>query len=62
MNKIILIPHPDKRDSFYNINHIVKIEKESLAIYWFTFLNGERVRIFDIDSINKIREYTDIRF
>jgi hypothetical protein len=62
MSKIILIPHPDNRNIFYNANQILKIEKETTSIYWFHFVNGESIRIFDIDVINKVREVTDIRF
>jgi hypothetical protein len=62
MSKIILIQHPDNRNIYYNANQIIKIEKETTSIYWFHFSNGESVRIYDIDIINKIREITDIRF
>lgn len=60
--KIILIPHPEKKDVFYNTSQIVKIEKEAVSIYWFSFVNGDRVRFSNIEVINKVREITDIRF
>lgn len=62
MSKIILIPHPDNRNIFYNANQIIKIEKEAMSIYWFHFTNGDRIRVFDIEVINKVREITDIKF
>jgi hypothetical protein len=62
MSKLILIPHPTERNINYNLSQVVKIVKESTAIYWFHFSNGENIRIYDIDIINKIRENTDIRF
>jgi len=62
MSKIVLIPHPTIKDTFYNVNHIVKIEKEATSIYWFTFVNNDRVRFYNIEVINKVREFTDIRF
>tara|TARA_B100000749_G_C18125746_1_gene341758 strand:- start:85 stop:264 length:180 start_codon:yes stop_codon:yes gene_type:complete len=55
-----LIPHPENKDIFYNINQVVKIEKESYSIYWLTFSNGESVRFYDIDVIQKIRKHSDI--
>lgn len=62
MGKIILIPHPTDRKINYNLSQVVKIEKESTAIYWFYFSNGESIRVCDIEIINKIRENTDIKF
>ena len=62
MSKIVLIPHPDNRKVFYNVNQILKIEKETTSIYWFHFINGESIRVCDIEVINKVREVTDIRF
>lgn len=62
MAKIILIQDPNNRETFYNIAHLVKIRKEATATYLFTFVNGENLRISDIDVINKVRENTDIRF
>lgn len=62
MTKIVLIPHPDKKDIFYNANQILKIEKETTSIYWFQFTNGDRIRIFNTEVLNKVREITDIRF
>jgi hypothetical protein len=62
MSKIVLIPHPDNRNIFYNANQIIKIEKEAMSIYWFYFTNGDRIRVFDIEVINKVREITDIKF
>lgn len=62
MPKIVLIPHPDNRKIFYNANQILKIEKETTSIYWFHFINGESIRVYDIEIINRVREVTDIRF
>jgi hypothetical protein len=62
MSKTILIPHPDNKNIYYNLSQVVKIVKESTLIYWFHFSNGESVRIFDIDVIDRVRQNTDIRF
>jgi hypothetical protein len=62
MSKLILIQDPDNKGTFYNANHILKIEKESTSIYWFHFVNGESIRVFDIDTINRVRDTCDIRF
>ncbi|EKT4550743.1 hypothetical protein JE952_002399 [Flavobacterium psychrophilum] len=62
MSKIFLIPHPDNKKILYNITQVVKIEKETTSIYWFEFSNGDRIRVFDIDVINKVREFSNIQF
>lgn len=62
MKTLILFPHPENKNIFYNANQIVKIEKESMSIYVFYFTNGDRIRVFDIDIINKVREIADIKF
>jgi hypothetical protein len=60
--KIVLIPHPDNKSIFYNANQIVKVEKEAVSIYWFSFANGDRVRFFNPEVINKVRDITDVKF
>lgn len=62
MSKIVLISHPENRNIHYNIKHIVKIIKETTSIYIFHFVNGDFIRVYDIDVINKVREYSDISF
>lgn len=62
MSTLNLIPHPEDKNIFYNIKHIVKIEKETYSIFWLTFKNGERIRFYDVDTINKVREFSDIEF